>query len=130
MNTMKMAGISIEANLDNNDKLTEQVLTSLREYCPVNQKNYHISQTDNITTGNENISVRTIAIPILPGIPNNIAYETTICPKKQHKINIMIDLFEQPGYLKKELPSQQLREISDNLQRDNKSKYQRLTLEW
>ena len=90
--TMEVAGISIGTEFDNNDKLTEQVLTLPREYQPINLKIYHILQTDNSTTGNKNISVSIITMPTLPGIPNNIACETSICPKEQCKINLIIDL--------------------------------------
>ncbi len=38
----------------------------------------------------------------------------------------MIDLLDQPSYLKKEVPSQQLRYNPTNLENDNKYKYQRL----
>ena len=47
-------------------------------------------------------------------------------PKKQSKINEMIDFFNQPSYMKKELPSLQLRENSANLERDSRFKYRRL----
>ena len=40
--TMEVAGISIGTEFDNNDKLTEQVLTLPREYQPINLKIYHI----------------------------------------------------------------------------------------
>ena len=84
-------------------------------------------QTDNsVTAGNENISVSTIIIPKLPGIPKNIACEQTKRSKKVNKISQIIDLLDIPSYMKKELPSQQLTEKSDNLERDNKNKYRRL----
>ena len=38
----------------------------------------------------------------------------------------MIDFFNQPSYMKKELPSLQLRENSTNLERDSRFKYRQL----
>ena len=124
-NSMELTGISIEVDSNNQDKLTDQVLTLPRKYRPINLKDDHIFQNNNSAT-DDNISVSTLKIPNLPVIPNNIACATTNYSNKQNKINQMIDLLDQPSYLKKELPSQQLRENSVNLERDNKPKYRRL----
>ena len=73
------------------------------------------------------ISVSTITVPKLSVIPNNIVEKCNKSePKKQSKINEMIDFFNQPPYMKKELPSLQLRENSTNLERDSRFKYRRL----
>ena len=128
--SVELAGINIEADsVNNHEKLTDQVLTLPRQYRPINLRNDQILQTDNSVT--ENISVSTIIVPKLPGIPDNIRCEQpkraqTKRPKKVNKISQMIDLLDIPTYMKKELPSQQLREKSDNLERDNKNKYRRL----
>ena len=116
MNAMELASVAIETDSVNNDKLTEQVLTLPRKYRPINLKNDRILQTDDSTTGNENISVSTIIIPKIPGMPHNIARKAVSYSKKENKVNQMIDLLNQPSYLKKELPSQHLRENSDNLE--------------
>jgi len=68
--------------------------------------------------------VTTITVPKLSVIPNNIVQTCkTSEPKKQSKINEMIDFFNQPSYMKKELPSLQLCENSANLERESRFKY-------
>ena len=42
------------------------------------------------------------------------------------KVHQLIDLLDQPQYIKRELPSKQQRETSMNIEADNKSKYRRL----
>ena len=82
--SVELAGFNIEADsVNNHEKLTDQVLTLPRRYRPINLRNDQILQTDNSVT--ENISVSTIIVPKLPGIPNNIRCEQTKRTKKVNK---------------------------------------------
>ena len=116
----------------NDDELTEQVLTLPRKFRPIDLKNDRILQTDNDII-NGNISVTTITVPKLPAmIPNNVICTGNgnvgkkVSKKSRSKIHQLIDLLDQPEYMKRELPSKHLRETSMNIEADNKSKYRRL----
>ena len=116
----------------NDDELTEQVLTLPRKFRPIDLKNDRILQTDNDTI-NGNISVTTITVPKLPAmIPNNVICTgngnvgKNVSKKSRTKIHQLIDLLDQPEYMKRELPSKHHRETSMNIEADNKSKYRRL----
>ena len=116
----------------NDDELTEQVLTLPRKFRPIDLKNDRILQTDNDTI-NGNISVTTITVPKLPAmIPNNVVCTGNgnvgkkVSKKPQSKIHQLIDILDQPEYMKRELPSKHHRDTSMNIEADNKSKYRRL----
>ena len=118
----------------NNDQLTEQVLTLPRQFRPIDLKNDQILQNDNDTV-NGTISVSTIIVPKLPAMmpDNEVVYNknapvnnkvTTKAPPS--KIHQLIGLLNQPDYMKRELPSKELRENSPNIEAHNKPKYRRL----
>jgi len=118
----------------NNDQLTEQVLTLPRQFRPIDLKNDQILQNDNDTI-NGTISVSTIIVPKLPAMmPDNVVVYGKNAPVNNKvntkappsKIHQLIDFFNQPDYMKRELPSKQLRESSPNIEAHNKPKYRRL----
>lgn len=90
----------------NNEKLTEQILTSPRQFWSIDLKNNRILQEKGATTTrkdrDEDISVSTIIVPKLTVMPDDIVRTCkTIQPKEQSKINQIIDFLNLQSYLKR-----------------------------